>query len=85
MSSRLSLDALLEREQRRFIDEHPEALRRLGLARTHWLNGVPMQWMTDWQLPAPLIVREASGATLIDVDGREYADFCAQMTRRYAR
>jgi len=74
--TRLSADALLEREQRRFIDEHPEAVRRHGAARTHWLNGVPMQWMTDWQLPAPLIVREASGATLKDVDGREYADFC---------
>jgi len=74
--TRLSADALLEREQRRFIDQHPEALRRHSAARTHWLNGVPMQWMTDWQLPAPLIVREASGATLIDVDGREYADFC---------
>ena len=76
MSSRLSLDALLEREQRRFIDEHPRAVSRHGAARTHWLNGVPMQWMTDWQLPAPLIVREASGATLTDVDGHEYADFC---------
>jgi glutamate-1-semialdehyde 2,1-aminomutase len=76
MSSRLSLDALLEREQRRFIDEHPQAVSRLGAARAHWLNGVPMQWMTDWQLPAPLIVREASGATLTDVDGHAYADFC---------
>lgn len=76
MSSRLSLDALLEREQRRFIDEHPRAVSRHGATRTHWLNGVPMQWMTDWQLPAPLIVREASGATLTDVDGHEYADFC---------
>lgn len=76
MSTRWPADALLEREQQRFIDQHPEALHRHGAARTHWLNGVPMQWMTDWQLPAPLIVREASGATLIDVDGREYADFC---------
>jgi glutamate-1-semialdehyde 2,1-aminomutase len=74
--TRFAVDALLEHEQRRFIDEHPEAVRRHGAARTHWLNGVPMQWMTDWQLPAPLIVREASGATLRDVDGREYADFC---------
>jgi glutamate-1-semialdehyde 2,1-aminomutase len=74
--TRSPTDALLEREQRRFIDEHPEALRRHAGAREHWLNGVPMQWMTDWQLPAPLIVREASGATLVDVDDRKYADFC---------
>jgi glutamate-1-semialdehyde 2,1-aminomutase len=76
MSSRLSLDELLDREQRRFIDEHPQAGSRHVAARAHWLNGVPMQWMTDWQLPAPLIVREASGATLTDIDGHEYADFC---------
>lgn len=68
--------ALLAREQRRFINEHPEAVRRDGVSRKHWLNGVPMHWMTDWQLPAPLVLREASGATLIDVDGRSYADFC---------
>lgn len=74
--TRSTIDALLEREQRRFIDEHPQALRRRGAAQAHWLNGVPMQWMTDWQLPAPLIVREASAATLWDVEGREYADFC---------
>ena len=71
-----SAAALLEREQRRFIHEHPETLRRDKSLREHWLNGVPMHWMTDWQLPAPLILREASGATLTDVDGRNYADFC---------
>lgn len=68
--------ALLEREQRRFIREHPESLSRDKALREHWLNGVPLHWMTDWQLPAPLVLRAASGATLVDVDGRSYADFC---------
>lgn len=76
MSTRLPVNVLLEREQRRFIDAHPQAARRHSTARTHWLNGVPMQWMTDWQLPAALIMLEASGATLTDVDGHEYSDFC---------
>ncbi|HEY5755784.1 MAG TPA: aminotransferase class III-fold pyridoxal phosphate-dependent enzyme, partial [Steroidobacter sp.] len=71
-----SASALLQREQRRFIDEHPETLRRDKALRRHWLNGVPMHWMTDWQLPAPLILREASGSTLTDIDGRTYSDFC---------
>lgn len=35
-----------------------------------------MHWMTDWQLPAPLMLREASGSTFTDVDGRTYSDFC---------
>ncbi|WP_161814753.1 transaminase [Steroidobacter agaridevorans] len=67
---------LLAREQRRFIDEHPETIRRDKALREHWLNGVPMHWMSDWQLPAPLIVRAASGSSFVDVDGRTYADFC---------
>jgi glutamate-1-semialdehyde 2,1-aminomutase len=71
-----SASALLEREQRRFIDEHPETIRRDKALREHWLNGVPMHWMTDWQLPTPLILREASGATFTDVDGCTYSDFC---------
>ena len=68
--------ALLDREQRRFIHEHPESLRCDKALREHWLNGVPMHWMTDWQLPAPLVLRSASGSTLVDVDGRSYSDFC---------
>ena len=71
-----SAAALLEREQRRFINEHPESLRHDKALREHWLNGVPMHWMTDWQLPTPLVLREASGATLVDVDGHSYSDFC---------
>jgi glutamate-1-semialdehyde 2,1-aminomutase len=76
IADRSSVAALLEREQRRFIDEHPESMRRHTALRDHWLNGVPMHWMTDWQLPAPLVLQEASGATLVDVDGRSYTDFC---------
>ncbi|WP_415922982.1 transaminase [Steroidobacter sp.] len=71
-----SVAALLRREQRCMVHEHPETLRRDKALRQHWLNGVPMHWMTDWQLPTPLILREASGSTLVDVDGRSYADFC---------
>lgn len=67
---------LLKREQRRFVDEHPGSLAHDQGLRKHWLNGVPMHWMTDWQLPAPLVLREAVGATLVDVDGHSYADFC---------
>lgn len=44
--------------------------------RAHWLNGVPMHWMSDWGLPCPLVIREASGATLTDADGRTLVDFC---------
>lgn len=42
----------------------------------HWLRGVPMHWMVDWPTPFPLAIKEASGITLTDADGNQYADFC---------
>ncbi len=35
-----------------------------------------MHWMRDWETPFPLFIREASCATLTDVDGLRYVDFC---------
>lgn len=35
-----------------------------------------MQWMTDWPLPFPMFIDHAEGASLTDVDGHTYADFC---------
>lgn len=40
------------------------------------VNGVPMQWMTDWPLPFPMFIAHAEGASLTDVDGHRYSDFC---------
>ena len=39
-------------------------------------NGVPMPWMTEWHMPYAMYVASGSGATIIDVDGNEYQDFC---------
>jgi len=63
-------------ETARFAAEHPVSAAHAGRLAAHWLNGVPMHWMHDWGTPFPLIVREAAGARLDDVDGRSYADFC---------
>ncbi|HXQ64736.1 MAG TPA: transaminase, partial [Steroidobacteraceae bacterium] len=38
--------------------------------------GVPLHWMLDWPLPFPLVVADAHGATLTDVDGHRLSDFC---------
>lgn len=35
-----------------------------------------MHWMRDWSMPFPFVVAAAQGATLRDIDGNEYADFC---------
>src|SRR5262245_21009536 len=67
---------LLERERRRFADTHPNCRQQQASLQRHWLNGVPMHWMTDWGLPVPLIVRSARGAELTDIDDNVYVDFC---------
>ena len=68
--------ALAAEEAARFTAEHPVSAAHAGRLAAHWLNGVPMHWMRDWGTPFPLILREASGARLTDVDGCRYADFC---------
>lgn len=70
------LDELLASESQRFFAQHPASASLAQQSRQHWLDGVPMHWMADWGTPHPLFVREAAGATLTDVDGHRYADFC---------
>lgn len=68
--------ALIEREQRAFAARRPAGAALAARAGEHWLSGVPLHWMADWGTPFPLIVREAQGVTLQDVDGHRYTDFC---------
>ena len=35
-----------------------------------------MHWMRDWAAPFPIYVQSAKAATLTDVDGHSYDDFC---------
>ena len=56
--------------------KRPKAAEHAINARSGFVNGVPMQWMTDWPLPYPLIIAQANGASLTDIDGNQYADFC---------
>jgi glutamate-1-semialdehyde 2,1-aminomutase len=68
--------AVFEQEQRRYIAEHPRSLARIGHGIAGFYDGVPMHWMRDWSMPFPFLVESAHGATLRDIDGHEYADFC---------
>jgi len=63
-------------EHDRFIDQHPNSRRRVDTAGRHLLGGVPMPWMTRWAGAFPLFFDRAEGAHFIDVDGRDYIDFC---------
>jgi glutamate-1-semialdehyde aminotransferase len=67
---------LLEVERRRFAASHPGSMAFREAARRSMLSGVPMNWMTRWASPAPLVVSAAAGAELEDIDGHRYVDFC---------
>ncbi len=73
---RARLAELAAREQRRFEDEHPRSRALFERAHDSLLAGVPMHWMAKWAGGFPVFVESAQGARFVDVDGREYADFC---------
>ncbi len=63
-------------EAARYGAARPGSRALLTQGAAGYYAGVPMHWMLDWPLPFPLVVADASGATLTDVDGIALADFC---------
>jgi len=72
----VALRRLDAREHERFTATHTESARLATASAAHWLNGVPMHWMRDWNTPHALFVRGARGVDVEDVDGNHYVDFC---------
>jgi glutamate-1-semialdehyde 2,1-aminomutase len=73
---RQKLQALREREEKRFVAEHPHSAELYRRAQNSLLRGVPMNWMTKWAGAFPVFVAQGSGAHFTDIDGREYVDLC---------
>ncbi|HZQ97137.1 MAG TPA: aspartate aminotransferase family protein [Candidatus Sulfotelmatobacter sp.] len=73
---RRRLQSLMQREQKKFVDERPKSKALFERARKSLLAGVPMNWMVKWAGAFPPFVREAQGAHFFDVDGHRYTDFC---------
>src|ERR1700726_1752675 len=73
---RSRLQSLMQREQKKFVDERPKSKALFERARKSLLAGVPMNWMVKWAGAFPPFVREAQGAPFFDVDGHRYTDFC---------
>ncbi|MBT9247079.1 aspartate aminotransferase family protein [Gemmobacter fulvus] len=70
------LTALATREAKRFAASRPKTRAALAAGSQHFLDGVPMHWMKDWPMPFPMLVAEAKGAALTDLDGYGIDDFC---------
>ncbi|NWG74679.1 MAG: aminotransferase class III-fold pyridoxal phosphate-dependent enzyme [Rubrivivax sp.] len=73
---RAALQALHERERRRYVERHPRSAALAAASAPHFLYGVPLHWMRDWGLPHPLFVHAAEGHRLRCVDGHDHLDFC---------
>lgn len=72
----MTYSALITRETERFAASHPKCAAEAEHLARHWLNGAPMHWMRDWATPYPIVVEDAEGATLTDIDDNVYDDFC---------
>ncbi len=73
---RAHLERLVAAEITRFAQAHPRSGELHQRAKASLLDGVPMNWMSEWASPFPLFVESASGAAFRCVDGHDYVDFC---------
>jgi len=73
---RRAIERMLEAERATYVSRHPRSRALAERGAEHWLAGVPMHWMSDWGTPFPMYLVAAQGASLEDVDGNAYADFC---------
>jgi glutamate-1-semialdehyde 2,1-aminomutase len=56
---RQKLAKLREREESRFLAEHPRSADLFHRAQKSLLGGVPMNWMTKWAGAFPVFVEKA--------------------------
>jgi len=70
------LRQLAEREARRFARARPRTRAALDKGAGAFVGRVPLHWMADWPTPFPIVVAEAQGARLTDLDGIRIDDFC---------
>src|SRR5246127_2363598 len=73
---RARLQSLMQREQKRFVDDRPKSKALFDRARKSLLAGVPMNWMVKRAGAFPPFVREGQGAHFFDVDGHRYIASC---------
>jgi glutamate-1-semialdehyde 2,1-aminomutase len=67
---------LLAREKATFVNSHPKSKQLAAEASTHFLAGVQMPWLVEWESPFTVFVDKAVGAQITDIDGNEYVDLC---------
>jgi glutamate-1-semialdehyde 2,1-aminomutase len=75
MIDRERLSTLIASERQLYAKRHPRSQAEAAKA-ANLLCGVPMTWMSKWAGGFPLQLAGAKGASVTDIDGITYADFC---------
>lgn len=70
------IQTIRDREAEAYAAARPKSRAAYGDGIANFVGGVPMHWMADWPMPFPMIVAEAKGATITDIDGNRLDDFC---------
>src|SRR5262249_48474384 len=81
---RARLAGLPELERRAFSERNPRSHAMFDQSKKTLLNGVPMSWMSHWPGGYPVFVASAKDASITDVDGHTYVDFCLGDTGAFA-
>lgn len=69
-------ESLLPHERELYCSRRPRSRVSSQPAQGGFIDDVPLHWMLDWPMPAPLIIERASGARLTDIDGNQILDLC---------
>jgi glutamate-1-semialdehyde 2,1-aminomutase len=70
------IETLRAQEAEIYRRARPKTEAALSRGMQGFLGGVPMHWMQDWPMPFPILVEQAQGATITDIDGNRLDDFC---------
>jgi glutamate-1-semialdehyde 2,1-aminomutase len=73
---RVHLAALLDGERATYRRRHQRSRAAYQAGRASLLGGVPMTWMNKAAGGFPVYLAEAKGASISDLDGHAYVDFC---------
>ncbi|KQZ26724.1 aminotransferase [Mesorhizobium sp. Root552] len=74
--ARNRIEQIRDTESETFRAARPKSEAKVGNGIAGFLGGVPMHWMKDWPTPFPIVVDQAKGATITDIDGNRLDDFC---------
>lgn len=59
-----------------YASRRPRSKAMFEASLDGYFDRVPLHWMRDWPMPFPMIVSEASGSRIVDLDGNAIVDFC---------